>query len=228
MDIVLQPSSVVVLDLDDTLYSERDFLISGYTAVSMALGVADPVGLSAWMVARYDVGKEVIGAAIERSAREQGSTGLEFSEALRIYREHLPDLSLRPDARRFLDRLVAEGLPLALITDGRGSTQRNKLAALGIIDLLDPVCISEEIGVGKPNPTAFSKVMERYPGRAYSYIGDNPRKDFVAPNALGWQSICLLDDGKNIHQQDFTEAPDGGLPDHRVDSLDQILLPHQQ
>ena len=30
---------------------------------------------------------------------------------------------------------------------------------------------------------------------------DNPDKDFIAPNNLGWTSICLIDKGLNIHKQ---------------------------
>ena len=42
----------------------------------------------------------------------------------------------------------------------------------------------------------------------YCYIGDNPTKDFIAPNILGWTSYCLLNKGWNIHPQDFEVAPE--------------------
>lgn len=46
--------------------------------------------------------------------------------------------------------------------------------------------------------------MKKYPSVQYAYIGDNLKKDFVAPNRLEWISICLLDNGENIHEQKFT------------------------
>jgi putative hydrolase of the HAD superfamily len=63
--------------------------------------------------------------------------------------------------------------------------------------------------------------MACYPSSAYYYIGDNPAKDFQAPNHLGWTTICLLDDGRNIHPQDFTLSPQM-LPQHIVPQLTEI------
>jgi putative hydrolase of the HAD superfamily len=63
--------------------------------------------------------------------------------------------------------------------------------------------------------------MERYHSRTYYYIGDNPAKDFVAPNHLGWTTICLLDDGQNIHPQDFSLSQQM-LPQHRISKLSEI------
>ncbi len=40
----------------------------------------------------------------------------------------------------------------------------------------------------------------------YIYIADNPKKDFITPNKLGWTSICLLDKGQNVHEQVFTNS----------------------
>ena len=43
--------------------------------------------------------------------------------------------------------------------------------------------------------------MEKIQAEEYWYIGDNVQKDFVAPNRLNWKTICLMDDGNNIHSQ---------------------------
>ena len=56
----------------------------------------------------------------------------------------------------------------------------------------------------------------------YYYIADNPAKDFIAPNALKWTSICLLDQGKNIHPQDFQVAP-AQLPTYRIKKLKELI-----
>ena len=93
---------------------------------------------------------------------------------------------------------------MRLITDRHSVTQRNKIKALNIDTLFDLIIISEEFGSEKPNPKnfeAFNKfnTIEKY------YIGDNTSKDFIAPNALGWTTICLPDNGNNIHMQDFNK-----------------------
>jgi putative hydrolase of the HAD superfamily len=44
--------------------------------------------------------------------------------------------------------------------------------------------------------------MQRNPDeKRFVYIGDNPKKDFYWANRLGWTTIMLLDNGRNIHHQ---------------------------
>jgi putative hydrolase of the HAD superfamily len=56
----------------------------------------------------------------------------------------------------------------------------------------------------------------------YYYIGDNPQKDFLVPNQLGWESVCLLDDGSNIHEQVF-DMEKGYLPTGMIRQMNEIL-----
>ena len=221
--IELPTDCVVTLDLDDTLCRERDFVASGFLTVARALGVDRPEDYCRWMMSRRDAGEEVLQAAIERAANAGASSGkLGVADALQIYRSHEPEISLRDDAERLLDRCAEAGVTLALITDGRSETQRNKLVALGILGRFDPLCISEEIGAAKPDPASFRQVMDAHKRRSYVFIADNPRKDFIAPNALGWHTICLRDDGQNIHAQDIAGVEEQDRPHDVVDSLDEI------
>ena len=57
-------------------------------------------------------------------------------------------------------------------------------------------------------------------GHQLVYVGDNPAKDFVAPNQRGWMSVQVVrPDG--IH--DHTRVADGGAPQHRIDSLTELM-----
>ncbi len=53
-------------------------------------------------------------------------------------------------------------------------------------------------------------------------IGDIIAKDFISANTLGWRTICLKDDGRNIHRQDFGLAEEY-LPQITVDNLNELL-----
>lgn len=99
---------------------------------------------------------------------------------------------------------------LGIISDGRSLQQRNKINALGLPQYFDGrnIIISEVFGHQKPDPAAYRFFMEAYPAEAYVYVGDNTKKDFLAPNRLGWETVCLLDDGTNIHPQDFSLEKD--------------------
>lgn len=64
--------------------------------------------------------------------------------------------------------------------------------------------------------------MKKFPDCSdFTYVGDIPQKDFLAPNSLGWNTICLLD-GQNIHKQDFS-LPKEYLPKVRINSLYEIV-----
>ena len=52
--------------------------------------------------------------------------------------------------------------------------------------------------------TNFQKVLDHCQGKQYIYFGDNPKKDFLGPNQLGWETIGLLDRGFNVHEQSLS------------------------
>jgi putative hydrolase of the HAD superfamily len=61
-----------------------------------------------------------------------------------------------------------------------------------------------------------------FPGAAYVDVGDNPAKDFSAPNRVGWDTVCLVDDGRNIHPQDF-QVDAAYLPGYRIENIRELL-----
>ena len=64
-------------------------------------------------------------------------------------------------------------------------------------------------------------------GMNYVYIGDNPHKDFITPNKLGWTTICLLDRGQNIHKQNFINSLELN-PHFFIKSFDEIILTNRK
>ena len=94
---------------------------------------------------------------------------------------------------------------MGMITDGRIQTQRLKIHALGLDKYIPEqnILISEATGADKHFSLPFDIMMRRNPGESrFVYVGDNPEKDFLWPNRLGWLTVMLLDtDGRNIHPQ---------------------------
>ena len=113
---------------------------------------------------------------------------------------------------------------MGLLTDGRSITQRNKISSLGLQQFINEsnIIISEEIGVTKLSEKGFVFFMTKFPHYNYYYIGDNPLKDFFIPNKLGWNTICMIDDKRNIHKQDFN-LNDEYLPKQTINNLSEIL-----
>ncbi len=209
---------VVVLDLDDTLYKEADYHASGLAEVCRR--IESLYGIS--VIARLDELRESGETDLLAGLCRLAGLPLSVKESLLwVYRLHQPSISLTAQVSDFLENLEGR-YQVAVLTDGRSISQRLKLKALELGHL--PVYISEEHGADKPSPIRFELIMREMPAARYFYIGDNPKKDFVAPNGLGWTTVCLRDDGRNIHRQDLTKLSPNQLPSHWIDSLDEFLI----
>jgi putative hydrolase of the HAD superfamily len=189
------PSRVVVFDIDDTLYLERDYVRSGFRAVGAwarrTLGVPD-LADRAWAAFESGVRATIFDAAL-------GGVGIEATPELMArlvacYREHQPDITLLSDSRACLEALDTDrDAAVAVITDGPLASQSAKARSLGLATWSQTVIYTEALGAGfgKPHHRAFEQVEDRLgmPGDRCTYIADNPAKDFVAPRARGWATI---------------------------------------
>jgi putative hydrolase of the HAD superfamily len=208
---ILPSKSTFVFDLDDTLYSERDFEKSGIRFVYENLRI-DHVSLETLLNNRNNWINLVV-----NSSKNQFS----WRMVLELYRNHSPTIKLFSDAKFFLEKLLSKGIEMSIVTDGRSITQRNKLKALGIESFFKNVVISEEVNSEKPSENNYRMVMCDNSEKSYIYIGDNPKKDFITPNKLGWVSICLLDRGQNVHEQVITNSIES-KPQFVIKSFNEI------
>jgi len=212
---------VFVFDLDDTIYKEIDFLKSAYMEISQFISKQT----------RFEV-KEIYDKMLEAYYNKANpfKTILEYTQPkdvsvsmlLSIYRTHEPNITLKQSHRNILMYLKQTVYKMGLITDGRSLQQRNKLKALGLADFFDEIIISEEFGTEKPNVKNFNFFLDKFgENYKYIYIADNTSKDFIAPNVLHWTSICLKDNGENIHKQSFN-LEKKLKPSFVINSLKQI------
>lgn len=210
---ILPSSKIFVFDLDDTLYSERDFEKSGIEFVYNNFNIKH-IELETILNNRENWIERII---------DNSSNQITKEIVLNIYRNHLPTIQLYNDSKVFLEKLLMQGSEMSLITDGRSITQRNKLRALGIESYFKNIIISEEVNFEKPCEYNFKMVMNNKHAENYIYIADNPHKDFITPNKLGWISICLLDRGQNVHKQNFNISSEY-LPLYLINSFEEIIL----
>lgn len=212
---------IILFDLDDTLYQEIDFLKSGYRKISALVeqryGIAAEAVYSKMLEWYLRGEKDVFGLMNEHFGLDNP-----IIDYLNIYRYHKPDISLSASVYDTLSEL-SRNCVLGIISDGRKVNQWNKIKALGLMEFIDEenVIISEDFGYEKPSEANYKYFMNRFPDCEYVYVGDNLQKDFIAPNALGWETICLLDNGQNIHSQDFN-LPSSFLPHKYVRSLSEL------
>lgn len=213
--------SVVVFDLDDTLYDEIDFLKSGFQFIAGKYCKNNAQQAYSDLIEWYSARLDAFDKLIERY--KLFNQGVTKEDLLSDYRFHQPVIKLRDKASEFIFELKNLGVKLALITDGRSITQRNKINALGLSRIFDEIIISEEVKSEKPSELNFKLVMSSLPAKRYYYIGDNLAKDFIAPNDLGWTTICYKDQGCNIHSQ-AKDGDDKYLPEYYIHGFSDFKI----
>lgn len=212
---------VVCFDLDDTLYKEIDFLKSGYRKVAEL--VATQYGCDARAIYDKLLKWYYIGENAFACMNEEYGFNNPIKEYLDVYRYHQPSITLSEGVEVTLNELKRRGVIMGLITDGRTISQKNKITVLGLGRWFDKnsIIISEEFGSEKIDERNFRYFMDANPGCSYCYVGDNPMKDFIVPNHLGWQTIMLKDDGRNIHKQNSEQM--ANLPNVVINHFRELL-----
>ncbi len=100
---------------------------------------------------------------------------------------------LFPDSGDVLRRLRLRGVGIGILTNGTQEQQWEKLERTGLVDLVDAVCVSEEIGVQKPDRRAFDIFAERLGAApdACHFIGDNPDHDVAGARDAGMSASLI-------------------------------------
>lgn len=214
---------LIAFDLDDTLYKEMDFADSGRKAVARVAAATGKFSFEEAMAVLAASASMADG--FDRLA-ESSKGALSIADMLDAYRNHEPEIELPAESAFVLSELKRGGHTLVLITDGRATTQRAKIRALGLERFFEPesIIISGETGADKNDPLPFRLAAERYPAETERiYVGDNPAKDFRHPNLMGWRTIQLNDTkGVNVHRQDIDAGPEYHAAE-AIDTLPRLL-----
>ena len=187
-----------IFDLDDTLYYERDYVLSGLNFVGALIEKLYGVKHAGdALLNEFNAGnRDPIGLVCQQSGIVE-STKLDIVYCMR---GHHPEIEMPSETSDFIQQLRSNSMPFGILTDGRSITQRSKLAALGLLDAAF-ISISEEQGFGKPDRRCYEQFYQVFPNCDLIYVADNPKKDFHVPNRLNWTTIMLRDQGHNIHSQ---------------------------
>jgi putative hydrolase of the HAD superfamily len=213
----------LLFDLDDTLYPEKDFLVSGYTAV--ARHAAERYGCD------HDDMLSTMTGALAVSGRHSVFPALlarfpavscSLDELVEQYRCHRPDIHLYSGYRSLLERL-AEDYRLGVITDGLPSVQRRKATVLGLDAVIEKMICSWDFGTEreKPHPHSFLMMMDALGADPASslFVGDNPEKDGKGALGVGMKFVCLR---KENRSGDVAASILRGMPISVIDTLFQL------
>jgi putative hydrolase of the HAD superfamily len=220
-------TDALVFDLDDTLYPERQYAESGLREVARRLDfLSGDTGTREFLLGELERGRrgDLIDAAVNRLRLAPSMV----PELVNLYRSHSPVLQLFPGVKDLLLSLRYHGVALGLLTDGPSISQRRKIDALRLSLYFDAVVVNDELGhaAWKPSPDGYRLIEGVLKGRkagmphsGYWYIGDNPKKDFLAPRALGWRTIRLAHPARLNPQVPESEAEEAEFV---VDSIPKL------
>jgi putative hydrolase of the HAD superfamily len=208
------PPLGIVVDLDDTLYPQSEYLAGaaaavGATAGDLGLdGAAVHAALTAVLAVGSDAGGTIDRALIQVGVAPEAMAGLlpPLVDAFTTHApEHLAPFSGVPESLRTL----ADAAPLACLTDGNPTIQEAKLAATGLEALLPVVVITDRLGgraARKPHPGGLLAAAEKLgvPAHRLLVIGDRPGKDVAVAAAVSARAI-------RIRQGEYAAAADEPL-----------------
>jgi FMN phosphatase YigB (HAD superfamily) len=180
-------SRLACFDLDNTLI-DRDgaFLAWARWSVERAGLGADAVD---WLVA-HDNGGFTPRDELFTRFRERFGVAVSVDE---YDREHPSFTWVEPAVLEGLASLRTAGWRVAVVTNGGVVQQSRKLEHTGIADAVDYCCISEAVGVRKPDARIFSVVAE-HTGASLTdgwMVGDHPAYDIAGGINAGLNTIRI-------------------------------------
>ena len=215
----------MLLDVDDTLYPERDFARGGFRAAAAVLASrlrrsSEELFELLWQQFERGVRGSIFDSVLAELNVPREAALIE--ELIRAHRSHEPQLTLCDDADRRLDVLWPR-YGLGLLTDGLADVQRRKVKALGLQSRVESIIYSDDFGREhwKPSPIPYLELLRKMhvdPSHAV-YVGDNPKKDFIGARRLGLQTVRIRRPGT---EHGHLDAQPGFEADHEITSLDSL------
>jgi putative hydrolase of the HAD superfamily len=223
-----QPQAIL-FDLDNTLYPEEEFVMSGFRAVANCLAARENLDAETLFKKMLHIlhtrGRGRVFNAL--LAEQKLDSQIWLRTLLLAYRSHQPEINLLSGVADALATLKNRGVRLGLITDGTASVQRRKIAALDLERHMDVIVCTDELGAGcaKPSTVPFEVALNLLgvaPNRA-AYIADDIEKDFAGPNRLHMKSVQVRSVGLVGVPRKQAPADPVFLPQIQTGSLTEAL-----
>ena len=235
----MTPPKAIFLDLDDTLIfcngrpeQAWQVVLAGFADRVAHCGVAEVcdavMAASRWFwsdptrhrTGRLDVlaaRRTIIGDAFAALGIDDDELADALAREFNAHRKR--EMHLHTGVHETLDALASRGLKLALVTNGAGGPQREKIERFDLGHRFDHILIEGEFGIGKPEPRVYEFLMELFGVGADQtwMVGDNLEWEVAAPQRLGIRGIWCNPLGAPL------PADKGIRPDHVIGGVPELL-----
>lgn len=200
------PYQAVLFDLDDTLISLRGCeaealertlagaeLLSRFSAPLERITATFASISGQYWTARTSDGNISLTreGVVEHSLRDllahfNLDSALAEDLAAKYWRNFCRSSALNPGALETV-RMLSEHYRLGVITNGYSDSQRGRLGAAGLTPYFDPILISEEAGLAKPDARIFQMALDALDLSPVDviYVGDSIGHDFAGCQRAG-------------------------------------------
>ncbi|MCM3735027.1 HAD family hydrolase [Bacillus cytotoxicus] len=189
----------IVFDMDDTLYREKDYVVSGFKAVDNWFKKRyEQTGFYNTAIQLFDSGEKnyIFNKALQKLNMNYDEKLI--NNMLEQYRSHEPNIQLLEEADWVLNNLI-HTVKTGLISDGYLSPQEKKVSALKLKERLHSIILTDRFGKEhwKPSQVPYEQmsVELQIPHHECVYVGDNSNKDFITAKKLGWTTV-------HVHRKD--------------------------
>ena len=210
----------LLLDLDDTILDDTGSVISSWRDACVAhrstMNGLEPETLFAaidrvreWYWSdpeRHRIGRlelawargEVVRLALADLGVDDADLARRIGDTYHAMRDKA--MKLFDDAIPTVEWLRERGCKLALLTNGGGKAQRDKIDRFGLANLFDTILVEGEVGFGKPDPRIYARALAELainPEDAWM-VGDNLEWDVAGPQREGIAGIWIDRRGQGL------------------------------
>lgn len=216
----------VIFDLDDTLYPEREYVISGFEVIGKYFNEKYNIKDTAEeLIKLFDIDNNNVYGRYLYSINKENDKEL-FNIMIKLFRNHKPDkLNFYSDIEPMITKLKKRKIKIGIITDGRINGQENKIEALGIPKIFDYYIVTQSLGgeiYHKPCPKAYEIMAEKMNIKYNEmiFVGDNPIKDFAISSIYPIITVEIERENK-IHKD--KEYYKGIKPKYKIKNMNELI-----
>lgn len=128
---------------------------------------------------------------------------------------------MRPEMPEVLAVIKSMGLSMGIISNTQSQRQvPDNLTQYGIIDYFNPIVLTSQYGLRKPDPSIFyyAARLAKVPTGSCVYVGDKINRDILGSSRAGFKFTVKI---KHIY--DDGDPDEGATPDAEIDNMLQLI-----